>query len=115
MPLLADIWNNGNVLPPVGPPTIGNVPCALVLGDRVALFTVNVYGPQNNVLHYILVPKLTNVWDAHNLGGPSVVCCPRLSNRFYVVVDVDDVGKGYSNEYRQLTVIKGGVWPTPIP
>jgi hypothetical protein len=47
-----------------------------------------------------------------------IVECPSGSGRIYLVQSVDDVGKGFTNEYRCAIVTPTqlfGVWPSPIP
>lgn len=51
-------------------------------------------------------------WQA-GTGEPDQVECPAGSGVFYLVSDVSDVAKGFSNEYRAALA---SVWrPTPVP
>lgn len=77
----------------------------------------------------LMVPKLTDVVGVNAAIAMDAVEVPAGSGRFYAVAHVDDVAKGFSNEYRlavlyQLSThiqnITGNpwaapVWPTPIP
>jgi hypothetical protein len=75
----------------------------------------------------LLVPPLTDIRDSSCGPTPDFVEVPALSGRWYVVQMVDDVGKGFPNEYRLATIGKifqgvngsldypGLFWPTPIP
>lgn len=67
----------------------------------------------------IIVPKGTDI------RGPSfgiqadAIECPAGSGRYYVVQMVDDVAKGFSNEYRFALVTwqnnSANGWPVPLP
>lgn len=73
----------------------------------------------------ILFPPLTDVRDTGvNPGFPDIIECPSGSGRWYIVAAVDDVAKGFANEYRRVFVNKAfscpalptfPFWPTPIP
>jgi len=66
----------------------------------------------------ILFPKLTDIRDVYNAAlfdRWDTIEAPAGSGRYYGVQNVDDVGKGFTNEYRIAYVHKIGVWPTPIP
>lgn len=64
----------------------------------------------------VLLPKGTNVVDLDNgLGSASIIEIPAGSKRYYRALYVDDVAKGFENEYRIVYVYKDGTWPTPIP
>lgn len=109
--LSIDVWQAFPglwVWPPVIPPTF-NVTGQLTLGERVCgVNTLN-----NSV--YILFPKLTDVHWARAFGAPDVVVCPAGSGRAYQVQSVDDVGKGFLNEYRQTQCVMIAPYPVPIP
>lgn len=74
----------------------------------------------------LLLPPLTDIRDASCNGFSDVVEVPSASGRWYVVMYVDDVAKGFANEYRTANLVKMGpdaiptavnfpYWPTPIP
>jgi hypothetical protein len=73
----------------------------------------------------LYLPALTDIRDLScNGGNTDVVEVPAGSGRWYYVGQVDDVAKGFSNEYRRarLTKVFQGsttptfpLWPTPIP
>jgi hypothetical protein len=68
----------------------------------------------------LLLPKGTDVRDELNATGRDGVECPAGSGRFYEVIFVDDIGKGFPNEHRGATMEKTfgpgpTEWPTPIP
>ena len=103
--------------------------CNLAMGRRVNQVHVTAgqagqtYGSQP----ILLLPALTDIRDSSCGLEPDFVQCPDDSGRWYVVQLVDDVAKGFENEYRMATLGKifqgvdgpatypGLFWPTPIP
>jgi hypothetical protein len=68
----------------------------------------------------LMVQKLTDVRMATAGGvGGDYVEVPAGTGRWYQVVAVDDVAKGFTNEYRmavcQSTNQHVGTWPFPYP
>lgn len=74
----------------------------------------------------LLLPAGTDVRDNGNASGYDCLEIPPGSGRWYQANCVDDVGKGFPNEYRLVTLGKicqaadaiefaGVFWPTPIP
>ena len=63
----------------------------------------------------ILFPANTDVRDAISPGGADTIECPAGSKRYYSTAMVDDVAKGFANEYRTAFVLKLAPWPAPIP
>lgn len=65
----------------------------------------------------IALPALTDVASARGLPFPfnDLIECPQGSGRFYEVLFVDDVGKGFANEHRIALVSKVLPWPIPTP
>jgi len=100
----------------------------LAYGRRVQQVRVTDVGNQESYggQETLLLPPLTDIRDGGN-GQQDYVQIPAASGRWYVVMLVEDVAKGFSNEYRAATVgkiwqgINGGgsfpglFWPTPIP
>lgn len=76
----------------------------------------------------LLLPALTDIRDG-STSSPSegdVVEVPSGSGRWYGVIYVDDIGKGFANEHRAAIIVKiydriaptqfpGLLWPAPIP
>lgn len=82
--------------------------------------------PELQLIYSLLLPPGTDVRDFSTSITPDVVECPSGSGRWYGVFSVDDVGKGFPNEYRCAQICKiyealdpaaypGLFWPTPIP
>lgn len=74
----------------------------------------------------LLFPAETDVRDESTGPNADVIECPAGSGRLYLALYVDDVAKGFPNEYRQVIVAKVFTstnplitnfpyWPTPIP
>lgn len=72
---------------------------------------------------WLLLPPLTDIrgpqcYPAINTTIADLVEVPAGSGRFYLVFGVDDVGKGFGNEFRCAGIGQTsayGVWPAPIP
>lgn len=72
---------------------------------------------------YLLLPKLTDIRGFWNSTLADVVEVPSGSGRLYNVRWVDDVGKGFANEYRIAGLNQvldpfaeyGVVFPVPLP
>lgn len=97
-------------------PRIANVPCNLAHGRRV--YPVGVPGVAGAAK--LLLPAGTDIRDASTLGAnlADTVEVPAGSGRHYVVITVDDLGKGFANEHRYAIISKTvqyGFWPAPIP
>lgn len=110
---------------PPAPPAIAGQPCALMHSKKNPLDLSVAYGITATPFYaypmFLLLPALTDVRD-QSVGGVDVIECPAGSGRFYFVNNVDDVAKGYVNEYRVAVLLKwttedGGPvdWPIPIP
>jgi hypothetical protein len=64
----------------------------------------------------LLVPKKTAIMDRQGPGSAThFVEAPKGTGRWYEVIMVDDIGKGFPNEHRYAVLVKYGVWPDPIP
>jgi len=106
---------------------LADVPCNLALGRRVQQQTqdygAGLFGGANPCL---LLPPLTDVRDAsQGIPDQDLVEVPKGSGRWYGVNVVDDVAKGFSNEYRIAALYKAFgaldpakfgtlLWPTPM-
>jgi hypothetical protein len=93
----------------------GLVPCNLAIGRRANAIAAGLglfYGGGNMSL---LLPSRTDVRDFAATTGFDIIECPAGTLRYYGVTWVDDVGRGYANEYRFAAMVKFGPWPTPYP
>lgn len=104
-------------------------PCSLSPGRRTMETTgftspIGTY-PSFKLSMELLMPALTDIRSSVCGGFPDVVEVPAGSGRYYTVSWVDDVGKGYANEYRLILMSAVDSrneyftdfpdWPTPIP
>jgi len=103
--------------------------CNLALGRRINwpwYEGTNVPGQSDGYTCALLLPALTDVRSKICGTTPDIVECPDGSGRWYQVMAVEDVGKGFANEYRIATLIQVratgdyvglGIpnWPVPIP
>jgi hypothetical protein len=122
--LLCDVYTGpwvGKVLRIVG------LPCNLAFGRRVQTNYVTGFdGGGVAAVSNLLVPARSDVRDYSCVSGYDVFEVPSGTGRFYYSSAVDDVGRGFPNEYRIVILAKvafnvnnaeypGGFWPTPIP
>jgi len=110
--LLCNVWHNGGVVPPVGAPDIAGQECQLAW-DRAADNPVAIAVPIR-VPMKVRFPILTDVRGPLSASGQDVLEVPAASGRYYAVMYVDDVAKGFSNEFRQTLCFQAQV-PTPLP
>lgn len=89
------------------------------------------FGRSGMLFSELMLPKLTDIrpMNLTAVREEDLVEVPSGSGRYYAVVWVDDVGKGFSNEYRLALLVKidaytltllantwgAIVWPVPIP
>jgi hypothetical protein len=109
--LSCNVWH-GLIDPRTHPPSI-TVDCQL-RGVNQSSGTSSPelpYVPGN----YFLFPPLTDIRDGSGPSGTDSLECPAGSGRFYYVTNVDDIGKGFTNEHRYALVQKYPPWPEPIP
>jgi hypothetical protein len=106
-----------------------SVDCNLSPGRRVFNVRVAGFDELYAAQAYLLVPALTDIRDLScgTTGGPDFIQVPAGSGRWYFANGVDDVAKGFANEYRLVTLAKiwegadgggsyvGANWPVPIP
>jgi len=122
--LSVDVWTGPWLAKVFRISVLGN----LAIGKRTAFFSTD-WGagqPAVHALPTLLLPPLTDIRDGSCNGVQDVVEVPSGSGRWYQVLGVDDVGKGFANEHRFAHLSKiyeqvnsipfaGLQWPTPIP
>lgn len=113
---------------------ISGLSCNLAMGKRVyannvlADFTVIGTPYAFGLSPVLLVPALSDLRSHMQGVPPDLVQVPAGSGRWYEVRDVEDVGKGFPNEYRaallakayevpgvQDPIYEGLFWPIPMP
>jgi len=89
-------------------------PCNLAMGKRSAR-PASLTGPYPNTgegfTASLLLPPLTDVRDGSCSNEPDIIEVPQGSGRYYVALLVDDIGKGFPNEHRFVSLYK--TWPFP--
>jgi hypothetical protein len=109
--LSCNIWHNPTI-PPMGLPDLPNVPCQLTVdGHLIGTFAG---GFLPILMPLIKVQAGTDVRMAGMTGGGDAIECPAGSARYYHVWTVEDVAKGFPNEYR-LALVTMQAPPTPLP
>lgn len=115
MPLTANYWTNPPNPPPTPGGTLRTVSCQLRLMKTAMLNAVSSGFQVGCCL--LLVPKGTDIRMPGFSWNATIVEVPAGSGRFYSVQSVDDVAKGFSNEYRVAALITYntlvGCWPAP--
>jgi len=110
--LVCDIYTGPLMIPPMVLPRLTS-PCQLRFYKTGQ--TVAATGPGSGVMS-LLFPAGTDVRPSigFNVGAGDVIECPRGSGRGYSVLTVDDVAKGFPNEYRLAVCAQSsyvGGWP----
>jgi hypothetical protein len=98
-------------------PRLSDVACNLMRGRSIPVVRSGTTLLSSNESMHIALPKLTDVRGPQDMGGdPDQIECPAGTGRFYNVWFVDDVGKGFPNEYRIAGVVATiGSWTPPYP
>jgi hypothetical protein len=122
--LTADIYQLGGTGGTYGIPNVVTV-CNLTPGRRTLEAKPVLAGqPTPAIFMELLLPKLTDIRANFNGAMPDIVEVPSGSKRFYQVVGVDDIGKGFLNEHRLAMLLYqnagnatliGGPFPAPVP
>jgi hypothetical protein len=117
--LTANVWHvlGPIIIPPIAPPSLTTV-CQLRMYKTA--FEVVGFGFTTGAVVALLVPKGTDLRPELGflvgLSAPDLVECPAGSGRYYRVRAVEDVAKGFGNEYRQALLIQVQyVGTPPIP
>lgn len=124
MPLACSIWRVIGLGKNYATPDVSTI-CNLTPGRRVT--KTDIAGLSSTVDYtpsYILLPPLTDIRAAWNSQTEDLVEVPAGSHRFYMVMSVEDLGKGFANEHRQAVIFyqqqgsllfASGVIPAPVP
>lgn len=103
---------------PTLPARIVNQACQLTYGRRVQVAST---GGTTSVgvltlTMNLLLPKLVDVRGPQDTVSFDMVEVPAGSARWYRVVAVDDIGKGFTNEHRTAAIFAlEGSWTAPYP
>lgn len=103
---------------PPGPYRLYHQTCQLTYGRRVQVAsTGGTTDPGVLVLSMnLLLPPLVDVRGPQDVGGFDMVEVPAESGRWYQVIGVDDIGKGFDNEHRTASLFAlARSWTPPYP
>lgn len=101
---------------PIGPFRITNQACQLTYGHRVNVASTGgttAAGVITMTMN-LLLPKLVDIRGPQSNTFFDMVEVPAASGRWYQVVFVDDIGKGFSNEHRTAGIFAFS-WTAPYP
>lgn len=106
------------IMIPSAPYRLESQACQLTYGRRVQVVSTGGTA-QVGVLVMtmnLLLPALTDVRGPQDIRSFDMVEVPAGSARWYSVVAVDDIGKGFTNEHRSASIhAMAGVWVPPYP
>jgi hypothetical protein len=114
--LTVNIWRAAT--PPGTIPPDVTAMCNLTWGKRVNAPASGGTGAIGVVFlaPVLLLPKGTDIRSDEKCSTGNDTCeVPAGSGRFYTVIYVDDLGKGFANEHRGALLQSRGGWPQPIP
>lgn len=108
----------GGVGIPDPPFRLEGLSCQLTYGRRVQVVSTGGTGEVGVLVltMNLLLPALTDVRGPQDVLSPDLVEVPADSGRWYKVVAVDDIGKGFANEHRSASIhALEGQWVPPYP
>jgi len=122
--LSAFVWSRDDV--PPGPVVAGTLPPPRIDGLQCQLRAAGKQSTTQDEPHTwsfgpaLLCPAGSDIrdwacFDGLAMDKPDLVEVPRESGRYYTVAYVDDVAKGFPNEYRIAYLVKNPYWPIPVP
>lgn len=115
-----NLWRTGGTLTPI--PTAQGFCQLHVAGLTSGLFPANP-GSSATFSRYLFLPPKTDIRGGDIRPQPDFVEVPAGTGRFYIVTTIDDVAKGFPNEFRVALILPflpgwmgAGAdprWPTP--
>lgn len=112
-PLLCNIY--AGAIPPVGV-LRNSAKCQLQWTGLDMNGSTMPVGFYSTAVRQLWMPAFTDIRPAQMAMFPDIVEVPAGSLRFYQVIDVDDIAKGFPNEFRMaLIAMIPFIWPIPIP
>lgn len=111
LPLMCNIWR-GNNGPPAAP--LLTPSCQLLWGATHTYVAVVPATVNTTLLRSLYLPMGTDIRPTQVPNAGDIVEVPAASGRFYTCVAVDDVAKGFANEFRLALIQPQGNWTFPI-
>ena len=110
--ITCNVWTGTS--PPPAAARITGLPCQLRAAGKQSTGQDQINSW--SFLWLLLVAKGTDLRDyANTPSGSDILEVPAGSLRYYTVQYVDDVARGFTNEYRVAMLLKRAPWPTPNP
>lgn len=106
----------GVILIPGPPFRLAGQSCQLTYGQRTQVASASGTPTQGTLVLVmnLLLPALTDVRGPQDLASFDMVEVPAGSGRWYSVIGVDDIGKGFANEHRTASIYAAfGTWTPP--
>lgn len=115
-PITVAFWRHGNATSnPPDVTSVGNLsPGRIVSASQSDVDLVGGPDPVQQCM-WLRLPKGTDVQSESNGIGGDTCECPYTSGRFYYVINVDDIGGGFTNEHRFAVIAAQLNWPIPFP
>lgn len=112
--LTCNLWRNAPALPPAGPPDLV-LSCQLAW-DGTGRFLLLPRAAATVPIHFmqLRLPFRTDVRGLSQTPTPDTVEVPAGTGRYYQVHRVDDVARGFANEYR-CALISEISFPLTLP
>lgn len=107
--ITCNVWHSP-VIPPVGLPAIAGLACQLTMDGRI--ITTGLGGGLRSVM-LLKVPSGTDLRGQFSSTSRDTVECPAGSGRYYTCWAVDDVSRGFANQYRLGFIVQENI-PTPL-
>lgn len=103
---------------PSGSPRLEHQACQLTYGRRVNVISTGGTTAAGVIVltMNLLLPKGVDIRGPQDTVSADMVEVPEASGRWYAVVAVDDIGKGFNNEHRSASIFAlVGTWVPPYP
>lgn len=103
---------------PAGSPRLEHQACQLTYGRRVNVISTGGTTAAGVIVltMNLLLPKGVDIRGPQDTVSADMVEVPEASGRWYAVVAVDDIGKGFNNEHRSASIFAlVGTWVPPYP
>lgn len=114
-PLVCKVWHLPNAPPN---PRDFEARCQLIWGPGKIIGQSLGGSVPDHASRFLYLPAGTDIHCTTQALFGDIIECPASSGRFYEVVSVDDMAKGFRNEFRCIIMYPSrtyGDWRVPIP